>query len=225
MVLGLVAASYAVRRGALVWAGVALAAAVMTKLFPVLLFPFLVRSRQDVLRLVPGLLLCLVAAALYWTPTYLENMLESLRLYAQYFEFNAGFYYAVKGALQALTDGDWSKQIGPVFALLFAVVWATTVVHHFYRPLSFARYAYVVLGAFLVLSTTVHPWYLTAVLAIIPFAGATGWAWQALALASLGTYLLYVDGPYFSIVMLGWLAWLTLLLTPLWTSRRHFRAS
>jgi SAM-dependent methyltransferase len=80
-------------------------------------------------------------------------------------------------------------------------------------------------GAFLFLSTTVHPWYL---LGILPFALVAGtdaapgfraarrvvrktpardtpsWPWVWLSVASIGTYLLYTGGPYWPWVAAGW---------------------
>lgn len=220
MVFGLALACRAMQRERVGLAGFGLAVATMVKLYPVLLFPFLIRSRRDARTLVLPVLGSLALAALYGWHAYLPNVLTSLQLYARYFEFNAGLYYALKHALGWISGTDPSKQLGPALALFFGFVYLLLIAHHARTRPPFARSAVWTLGTFLLLSTTVHPWYLAGVLVLLPFAGAAGWPWQFLALASLGTYMRYVDGPYAAFVWLGWGGALVLWLAAILETRR-----
>lgn len=224
MVFGLALACRSAASSQPLRAGFGWAIAAMTKLYPVLLGPFLVRSWKEGRRVLPAALLMLGLAALYWTPRTLGNTLSSLRLYAQYYEFNAGPYYAIKETLRLLTGADFSKQIGPLLAVGFGVAWLLRVRSHFGAPKPFAHQAYWTLGAFLLLSTTVHPWYLAGILVVLPFVPSPGWHWQALAVASLATYSRYVEGPYALVVAVGWLLWLFLFLIDRWRRPRSSSA-
>lgn len=224
MVLGLAVACRAAARGAVGGAGGGLAVAALTKLYPFLLAPFLVRSWRSVRALLPAAGLTLLVSACYLSPARLSNVATSLRLYTQYFEFNAGLYYALKETLRFLSGGgDYSKQLGPVLALVFAGVVVFRAVRHAQGKGTFARHACWILGAYLVCATTVHPWYLAGVLVVLPFVPARGWAWQVLALVSLATYVKYTGGPYTLVVAVGWLLWLLLLLLPRWQPRTFSR--
>lgn len=205
----------------------ALGGAILLKLTPILLVPELLRRpRREALR-AAGILAVLAVAALttFGGAASIGHAAESLQLYTRYFEFNAGPYYALKGALFALTGDDWSKQLGPALATAalvgIALVWWRALTCPERWPLRRAA-----LWAFalpIALATTVHPWYLVPVIVVLAVrhdAGETGGAaaWHWLALLSLATYARYVDGPYALAVALGWMGWAALL------ARDAFRA-
>ena len=199
----LLAAIWAARRNRGHWAAAALAGAGMVKLYPFVLFPLLWR-RFGAKVLVTGAAVSVGIALPYAAPEAVGNMLSSLRLYVQLFEFNAGPYYAVKEAFAFVTGQDWSKQIGPAMGLLFVGTLPLFYWLDARRGWRLEKAAVMILGAFFALSTTVHPWYLISVVALAVFFQPPSWHWIWLATLSLGTYLFYVDGPYWSFVMLGW---------------------
>jgi len=195
---------WAVRSRRAYWAGAGLAAAGMIKLYPFVLFPLLWR-RFGWQSLLAGGIVTSALALPYAAPEALVNMMSSLRLYVQLFEFNAGPYFALKTVLALLTGQDWSKQLGPLLAALFLLT-----LYVIYRVAArnawrFERGAITILGAYLALSTTVHPWYLVSLVALAVLFKPPSWHWLWLSTAALGTYLFYVDGPYWSFVILGWL--------------------
>ena len=211
MVFFLVATVYLARRKQGGWAAVALALAGWVKLFPFFLLPFLWRRYGWRAMWASGLTIALVALP-YAAPYVLPHVRASLDLYARLFEFNAGFYYSIKEYYFFTTGADWSKQIGPTLRLLFLMGVPVLYVldAQFRWPL--ARAFLITMGCFLVMATTVHPWYLVGVLALVAVMSRPAWHWQWLGLCGLGTYLLYVDGQYWFFVIAGWGGWLVLAL-------------
>lgn len=205
-VLFLVLAWSLADRGSGKWASVALAAAGLIKLYPFVLFPLLWR-RFRWHGVWPGIVTVVFLSWPFAHADAIGNMLTSLDLYVRSFEFNAGMYYGVKKIFSIVTGQDWSKQIGPALRWLFL---ASLPVIYFLGSRydwTLRRSMVVVLGMFFVCSTTVHPWYLLPLLALLVPAVPPSWHWLWLGLASLGTYLLYVDGPYWIWVILGWGGW------------------
>lgn len=211
MVFFLVATVYLARRKQGGWAAVALALAGWVKLFPFLLLPFLWRRFGWRAVWASGLTITVVALP-YFAPYVLPHVRESIDLYARLFEFNAGLYYSIKEYYFITTGADWSKQIGPALRQLFLIGLPVLYVldARFRWPL--ARAFLVTIGFFLVMATTVHPWYLVGILALVALLSQPAWHWQWLGLCALGTYLLYIDGPYWFFVVVGWGGWLLLAL-------------
>ncbi|HMB93996.1 MAG TPA: methyltransferase domain-containing protein [Rhodothermales bacterium] len=211
MVFFLVATVFLARQEQGGWAAVALSLAGWVKLFPFLLMPFLWRRFGWRSVWVSGLMVVLVALP-YAAPYVLSNVQASLDLYARLFEFNAGFYYSIKEYYFITTGADWSKQIGPTLRQLFLISVPVLYVLDARLRWPLARAFLVTIGFFLVMATTVHPWYFLGVLALIALLARPAWHWQWLGLCALGTYLLYIDGPYWFFVIAGWGGWLLLAL-------------
>ena len=182
--------------------GVFIGLAVGTKLTPLVLVPSVVR-RSGAPAVVASVVVLFVCALPFLHVHSAGNILQSLSLYYRLFEFNAGPYYLAKGIALLVSGVDLSKVIGPLFAITYVVVAA----NYFFkkdadRPI--ADSSVFLLGAFLVLSTTVHPWYFLPVLLLIALTDRPHWHWQWLSVTSVGTYLLYADGPYWLFVIVGW---------------------
>jgi hypothetical protein len=131
-------------------------------------------------------------------------MKASVDLFSELFEFNAGPYYLTKYVFRLVTGADWSKQIGPAFRALFLSLLGVLYLLDWGRDWSFRRSFLVVVGTFLFLSTTVHPWYFLPVLAVGVVDDRPAWPWFWGAACSVGTYLFYVDGSYWVWIVLGW---------------------
>ncbi len=203
LVFFLVAAVALARRGRGHWAAACLAGAAWVKLYPLVLFPLL--GRRFGWRAVGAGALVLGALALpYAAPYVLAHVRASLDLYVRLFEFNAGLYLGVKALLLEATGEDWSKTLGPLFRLFFLATLPLVYWLDARRGWSFAQASLVILGLFFVLATTVHPWYLLAVLPLAALTPRPAWHWQWIGLLSLGTYLFYTGGPYAGFVIAGW---------------------
>ena len=187
-------------------ASICLAVAGWIKLYPFLFFPFLWR-RYGWHSVWPGAVAAFLLALPFAAPYVFANVAGSLELYTRFFEFNSGLYYAVKAGMQWITGDDWSKQLGPLLRLIFLYSLPLLYLLDKLRHWSLAQAMLITTGCYLVLTTTVHPWYLLIPLFLTASLQTSGWHWIWLAICSMGTYLLYVDGPYWIFVILGWAGW------------------
>jgi SAM-dependent methyltransferase len=202
-----IAAVWAVRQGRGHLASIAIAGAGLVKLYPFLLAPLLLR-RFGANVVASGTAVVAAASAPYAASYVIPHVLDSVNLYFQLFEFNAGPYYAVKEAFRLATGEDWSKAIGPAFRTAYLTAVPVLYVIDALRGWSFRRAALWTTGLFFVFSTTVHPWYLVTVLPLAVLTdrsrGRPAWGWLWLGGASIGTYLFYVGGAYWPWIVLGW---------------------
>ena len=197
------------RRGRGRLASVALAAAGWVKLIPFFFLPLLWK-RYKWRGIWPGLTAAAALALPFAAPYVLANTTASLDLYARYFEFNAGLYYAAKEFMRWMTGEDWSKQLGPLLRTIFLIGLPMLYVLDFKFKWSLPRGMLIITGSYLVLTTTVHPWYLVSVIALCIILQKPAWHWMWLGLCSVGTYLLYAGGPYWTFVVMGWGGWVVL---------------
>jgi len=186
----------------------ALSVCVSTKLWPVLLMPFLLRKvGWRYVWIFAGL------SALLWFPFVrtLPHILETLRLYSQSFEWNAGPFYLLDairwGAVRLFHwEGGAGKWIGPALQIVLLI--ALPVLYVRSRGWALEKQFAAVVIAFTLTLATIHPWYLAPVLALLPFARWNVAGWFVLSVASLGTYLFYTHGSYWPWVVMGWTGWL-----------------
>jgi alpha-1,6-mannosyltransferase len=140
------------------------AAAVLVKLNPLLLLPLIFRANR-VRAFIQFILLTVVLAIVGFLTAHsiykLSGLATSIQLYFQTFEFNASFYYLIRGGIQWLIGYNPIQWVGPLCSAmsLIAIVWLSVT-----RPFdnnksaifftAAAAYTFYLLGA-----TTVHPWY------------------------------------------------------------------
>jgi hypothetical protein len=162
---------------------VALAAATLTKGLPLLLLPVVARRW--------GWRRTLVYAGLSATVCFLfalgvgwglmgsldgEGLFGALRIYAEQWSFNGSLYPMLEIALSAIL-GPWVLDPWPVWiaklvsggalgVVLIAVWWMGRTCDD---DLALLRLAVIPLAAYLMLTTTVHPWYVTIVVPLLPF--------------------------------------------------------
>lgn len=220
LVFCLVGLVWAVQRGWGRVASVAVAGAGLVKIYPFVLWPFLIR-RFGWSAVWPGVALGIGVSLPYAAPYTLPHIKASVDLFSQLFEFNAGFYFLVKFLADVFTGQDWSKVIGPAFRYIFLTTLPVLYYLDWRQKWSFVRSALVTIGLFLILSTTVHPWYFLPVLALGVLSERPAWPWFWIAGLSIGTYQFYIDGSYWLWVVLGWGGGAALAL---WMYRTQVRA-
>lgn len=190
-----------------VWAWVG---AIGAKLLPLMFLPFLLR-RLGWPRMVYWSLLLGAGLFLLFMPLlnslFVANMSSSLGLYFRTFEFNASIYYLARWLGFQIKGYNLIHLIGPLFALstLFAISWLAWRE----KSLDVRRLPHMWLMAittYLLLSTTVHPWYLALP---VFFSALTHFrfplVWSALAPLS---YLAYAT---LEVRDLAWVVWVEYL--------------
>ncbi|MBC5772915.1 DUF2029 domain-containing protein [Pontibacter sp. KCTC 32443] len=176
-----------------VWAGCAFGLAIGVKLLPLLFLPFMWRKlgfkRFVYFLTAVGLTLLVVSFPLI-NLEVIEHMAKSVNLYFQRFEFNASVYYLMRWAGIQLTGYNQIAVIGPFLSLVtFAIVVTMAAVKKLGSVKRLMGYMAAALAVYLLLATTVHPWYITTLVALTAaslFRFAI--AWSGLAILSYAAY-------------------------------------
>jgi hypothetical protein len=93
------------------------------------------------------------------------SFLSSVDLYFRKFEFNAGIYYILRWLGEQISGYNLIRYLGPLLGLI-------TIGYNFYLATknkvfdlkSFLNYGLLVWTGYLLLATTVHPWYVIPIL-------------------------------------------------------------
>lgn len=181
-------------QGHFIRSAVALALAIATKLLPLILLPLVVRQFGWKRGLLYSSITGAVTIALFLPFLSLElvqNIFSSLNLYFQKFEFNASIYYLIRAV------GYWIKGyniIGRAGAGLFlasavGILWMASyrfqhpVLRHLPTRILFT------LTIYWLLATTVHPWYITSLVAASVFTRFRyPLVWSGVIILSYATY-------------------------------------
>jgi hypothetical protein len=167
---------------------IALTAATLTKGLPLLLLPVVVRRwRWHRAVLYAGLVIAVCvpfALGAGWGlagPLDGEGLFGALRIYADQWNYNSGVYhwlevllsgYRTPGAVPLEAVGRApiiaAKSIVTIsLGLVLVFVWSKG--REGQDDLSLLRLALIPLAAYLLLATTVHPWYVTLIIPLLPF--------------------------------------------------------
>ena len=179
------------KRG-LAWSVFGLAFSVASKLVTAISFPFLLKRLTKKELLIYGSMMVVVMGILFGPMVVgsYENFGKGLDLYFQKFEFNASVYFLIRevgywftgynvigklGPLLGLTAGvlvlvlAWKEKEAGVGSLCKRVLWSLTIYY--------------------LLSTTVHPWYMSLLVFLSIFTQVRyAYVWSFLALLSYAEY-------------------------------------
>lgn len=160
------------KKGFLAGAAMALAAAVGSKLLPLMFLPLWLR-RLPRKRLFYFYELCALSILIIFVPLLSSELIESIgrsaALYYHKFEFNAGLFYLVRGLGYLLAGFNIIWQAGPAFALLTIAGIFMLSLHKKAAKLSIPEAMFWAYAIFLLFSLTVHPWYICPLLALSVF--------------------------------------------------------
>jgi hypothetical protein len=147
-----------------------LAASFLSKLFPLLLFPLLIRNRGKS----PYLMLFALTILLY-SPFYSSDYLlfRGLTVYSKTWQANGSVFYVTN----LLINSVFIAKVA--VGLLFLAIYLFT----YFRLHEFDIACFVVLGSFLILSPTLHPWYLLWVIPLSVIIPNKAWLWLTLSVA------------------------------------------
>jgi hypothetical protein len=171
----------------------ALALGVATKLLPLLVLPLLVR-RLGWRRFVAYAAVVLGALVVLFAPFVSGNLFlnfsHSLKLYFRSFEFNASIYYVLRPIGIWLTSYNEIAIIGPILALTSGLI-GLGLAWRERRPTlaTLPRTLLLLLTAYYLLATTVHPWYLTLLIGVSALTRFRyPLVWGAMAVLSYAAY-------------------------------------
>lgn len=146
-----------------------------------------------------------------WLPMTKSGYLNSLNLYFTNFEFNASIYYILRYIGTLISGYNLIAYIGPMMAV---IVLGRTLLYSFKnKDVSIGLLPNIVssiLLFYLLMSTTVHPWYIILLLPFTILAGHRyGIVWSIMAVCS---YSHYIDGGYAEQWIWLWVEYLFLAL-------------
>jgi alpha-1,6-mannosyltransferase len=193
-------------------AGIALAFATGFKVIPAAAFPALVRASRQRLLFVAGFVFALLLPVLPWMRSD-RSFMPGFSDYAQRWSFNSPAYSTVFTVLKSLNVEDAATRAFTEAKDHLNLEWAShSIYYHLYtdfftrvllgvcalvaigyasRKTDVREGVVASLGALLLFSPTIHPWYW---LPLVPLAMVTKQrAWLALALLSPLSYLLYLQ--------------------------------
>ncbi len=173
--------------------GVAMGLAIGTKLLPLMFLPFFLRKLGIQKFLLFGGVVLLTVIALFYplvTTAVIRNFLQSLDLYFQTFEFNASVYYLLRWVGFQFAGYNLINVLGPMLSVAtFFVILALASVKKLGSIRRLSGYMAAALTVYLFLATTVHPWYITTVLALTAMSHFRyAMTWSGLAFLSYAAY-------------------------------------
>ncbi|MER2997715.1 glycosyltransferase 87 family protein [Pontibacter populi] len=209
-----------------VWAGCAFGLAVGVKLLPLLFLPFMWRklgTRQFFYFLTAvGLTLIVVSFPLI-NLEVIQHIATSVNLYFQRFEFNASVYYLLRWVGLQLTGYNQIAIIGPLLSLAtFAIVVPMAAVKKLGSVRRLAGYMAAALTVFLLLATTVHPWYITTLVALTTLSAFRfAVVWSGLAILSYSAYRTSIYSEDTALIMLEYTIVMLWLLVEVYLYRQR----
>jgi hypothetical protein len=194
MMLGfLIIAFYLLSKGNHYQSSIFFAFSVCTKLLPLMILPFVVKYlgiRKGIKYALLVGLICLLLFIPFLSYEMLLNISDSLSLYFQKFEFNASIYYIFKEIGYLFSGYNMINVIGfilPIFSM--AIIFFLIIRSNAENWVEVAEVSLLAWIAYLVFSTTVHPWYIAP---LVFFASITGYVspliWSFLVFWSYHAY-------------------------------------
>ncbi|ARS34438.1 hypothetical protein [Pontibacter actiniarum] len=193
MIFFLLLALYQLYYHRIVLSAVALGLAVGTKLLPLMFLPFLLRKLGPLPFAVYSLVVLLTLVLQFYplmSPQVLLHIFDSINLYFQKFEFNASIYYLLRWLGFRFAGYNLIALLGPALSLVaLAAILGMATVKRLGSIRRLAGYMAAALTVYLLLATTVHPWYLTTLLALTAMSHFRfAVTWSGLAILTYAAY-------------------------------------
>ncbi len=168
MIVGLLAAVLMVEKNNLSVSILAMALSILSKMLTLVLLPFMPKSIYPRKILWYALITTGFSVLIFWLSFGAHtSWLQSIRLWFQTFEFNAGLYYLVRYAGMLIKGYNLISITGPALAACFLL--GTCLLWVKYRgdvSFDWAHAMLFVLTLYFFCATTIHPWYLGILLVL-----------------------------------------------------------
>lgn len=172
LVFFLAVAIYVTAKDRLLQGSLAVAAAIATKLTPLLAVPALLmelRKPSWGKYAVYTCAFCMLFFLPLLGPAWLAGQGKSLELYFRKFEFNASVYYLFRELGFLLKGYNIIGTLGPLLALVSGVLILFVSWSKWIKPVSIFQRITLAFFIFYLFATTVHPWYIVPVLGLSAF--------------------------------------------------------
>ncbi|MEL7145882.1 MAG: hypothetical protein AAFO69_05910 [Bacteroidota bacterium] len=150
-------------------AGLAMALGVVSKLLPLMYMPammkFLSLRKLFIFYVITGIVVILSFLPLI-SIDFLQGMSSSIDLYFRKFEFNASVYFIARTIGYAITGYNAISIIGPLMGVLTIGSMISYLVFNRHKVVTIAETLLFTHLFYLLFATTVHPWYITTLLAL-----------------------------------------------------------
>ncbi len=196
MITGVIWMLYFLIKKRLILSGLCFGLAIIAKLVPLILGPallyYLIRNFEKWWQffVASGLVVCTTFGLMFYD-TNVFNLLESINLYFQSFEFNASLYYIFRSVGYSLYGYNKIADYGPLLALTSLVIILFFSFRKSENMLELLKHMSFILIVYLLFATTVHPWYLSMLLLLALFNSKTKWllvVWTYLVFLSYSAY-------------------------------------
>jgi len=175
----------------------ALSLAIASKLIPLIFVPFLIRRVGWTRTIFYGLFIVglnVIYHAPFFSIDIIQNMYSSVALYYNKFEFNASIYYLMRWLGFKVVGWNMISSIGKVLQIsTFIGIFLLALKRNSRHTENLMLAFYWALVLFLILSTTVHPWYIGSLIALGIFYFRSPLVWSFLIFL---TYAAYLRTPY-----------------------------
>ena len=187
---------YFILSNRLLLAGIFFASAIATKLLPLMFLPvilyYLYIRKENLVTFISSVL---VSCVLLFVPLFYStwrNLLASVDLYFQKFEFNASIYYLMRKIFAWITGYNQIWIIGPALGIIALFLILKISMRKFKdqsTQLDLLNKMLWIFVVYLLLATTIHPWYLGFLLLVNVFFRYTFiWVWSLLIFLSYSAY-------------------------------------
>jgi len=197
MVLFLIMGIMLITHNRMILAALAITASVATKLLPLMFMPlillYLIREGRPYIKfLLTFAFFCAVFFVPFFMGLDIPHFVESLDLYFRKFEFNASIYYLSRYVGKLITGYNQISIIGPLLSLLslgliLFISWRSYKQDEGVGELIVS--IFFIFITYLLLATTVHPWYLILPISLTVFYRRI-WivVWSLMIILSYSTY-------------------------------------
>lgn len=173
MIFFLLSAVWLLLNNQWIFSTVFFAFAIHVKLVPLIFLPLLLKKiglRKTIVFVSLTGMIVLGISVTMMNNEFLSNMMQSVNEYFVHFEFNASIFYLVR-ELGFYTKGyDIIASAGPVLSIFtFLIILGIAFFRKHEKPTDVITAMLWVISVYFLMTTTVHPWYITTVLALSVF--------------------------------------------------------
>jgi alpha-1,6-mannosyltransferase len=168
MIAGLLGAVLLSEKKTVLWSSVLMAASVLSKMVTLILIPFMPQKLYwKNITVFSVLSVGITVLVFIWSFDANTGWIDSVRLWFTSFEFNASFYYLVRGAGYLVKGYNAIEIIGPILLSItlvgIGILWWKYIRK---TDADWAQAMLFVMTLYFLMSTTVHPWYIGLLVAL-----------------------------------------------------------